>query len=203
MKIREIINKDIFTIANFITSLRVIFIIPLYLIFEWEKNLKITAPDDHTATYWLIIVLILIVMTDFFDGKIARGFNQKSKFGKYFDPFCDKIVIITGLLMLVIYKNFPVWIVVFLYLREFLAVYVGLFLFYKRDFQAESNFWGKIGVAVLAFSTLWYMMIPLLPQEGLYLHPEISLIPLILVQIIGIVSYGRKYWHIFFQLGKK
>lgn len=40
---------------------------------------------------WAVIVLAISGLTDFFDGKIARKFNQISALGKLLDPIADKL----------------------------------------------------------------------------------------------------------------
>ncbi|MBQ2694352.1 MAG: CDP-alcohol phosphatidyltransferase family protein [Clostridia bacterium] len=44
---------------------------------------------------WAVIVLAISGLTDFFDGKIARKFNQISALGKLLDPIADKLSQIT------------------------------------------------------------------------------------------------------------
>ncbi len=43
---------------------------------------------------------VAIMLTDFFDGYIARTFNITSRFGQFLDPVADKIVVATALLLL-------------------------------------------------------------------------------------------------------
>lgn len=44
---------------------------------------------------WSVLVLALSGLSDFFDGKIARKFNQISELGKMLDPIADKLTQIT------------------------------------------------------------------------------------------------------------
>lgn len=48
---------------------------------------------------WAVIVLAISGLTDFFDGKIARKFNQISALGKLLDPIADKLSQITIAIM--------------------------------------------------------------------------------------------------------
>ncbi|MBE6793126.1 MAG: CDP-alcohol phosphatidyltransferase family protein, partial [Ruminococcaceae bacterium] len=41
--------------------------------------------------WWSVAVLVLSGATDWFDGVIARKFNQISEAGKYLDPAADKL----------------------------------------------------------------------------------------------------------------
>ncbi len=46
-------------------------------------------------------VFVLAGVTDFFDGYIARRFDQRSALGRFLDPVADKLVVAAALLMMV------------------------------------------------------------------------------------------------------
>lgn len=51
---------------------------------------------------WLgLAVLVLAGLTDFFDGYVARAWEQQSNLGKFLDPIADKLLVSALLLMLV------------------------------------------------------------------------------------------------------
>ena len=73
-------------IPNFLTFLR-LFAAPvliLYLIID----------QSFSGKYFGLIIFILIILTDFFDGYLARKFNTESNIGRVFDPIADKIMVI-------------------------------------------------------------------------------------------------------------
>ena len=49
-------------------------------------------------------VFLLCGVTDWLDGYIARNYKQISRFGAFFDPFADKLVIISSL-VLILYEQ--------------------------------------------------------------------------------------------------
>ncbi len=49
---------------------------------------------SETAKFIGMLVFIAIIATDFFDGYLARRFNNVSNLGKIFDPIADKMIII-------------------------------------------------------------------------------------------------------------
>lgn len=73
-------------------------------------------PTLHmVAVYWLFIFAII---TDNLDGRLARRWNAKSDFGVVFDPLCDKILVLS--LILLIYPFHIVWapLLVILFVRD-------------------------------------------------------------------------------------
>lgn len=73
-----------FNLANILTMGRIA-AIPFLI-----ALLFITSP----VAIWLALVLyICIALTDWFDGWVARRFNQMSEFGRFLDPIADKILV--------------------------------------------------------------------------------------------------------------
>jgi len=70
-------KKENLTVPNFLSLSRVLFI-PLLLFFV-NNDMRLA----FTIGY------ILVALTDFFDGKIARKFNQCTEIGKVMDSYCD------------------------------------------------------------------------------------------------------------------
>ena len=73
-------------IPNFLTFLRLFAapILILYLIID----------QSFSGKYFGLIIFFFIILTDFFDGYLARKFNTESNIGKVFDPIADKIMVI-------------------------------------------------------------------------------------------------------------
>jgi CDP-diacylglycerol--glycerol-3-phosphate 3-phosphatidyltransferase/cardiolipin synthase len=85
-------------------------------------------------------------VTDFFDGYLARAWQQQSPLGKMLDPIADKLLIGTAILMLVFNKRidgWAVWAALIILSREMLVS--GL-----REFLAELNAHKAVRVSILA-----------------------------------------------------
>ena len=95
-------------LPNYITSIRLIFTIPLIIFLEKNNILFV----------WIIIIFGAI--TDYLDGYIARKFKLKTKIGAILDPLADKIFIIIPLIWLSKYEIIPFWSLSILLIREFL-----------------------------------------------------------------------------------
>ena len=152
MKAKYFFQENIFTISNFITILR-IFILPFVVYFMYlEYN-----TGDSAYRYHQLIFLLVIMLSDFFDGFLARTFNQVSKFGQFLDPVADKICILCMGFYLVNYKDFPLWMLVISLCRELFFIITATFLFYRRDVVVKSNILGKISVLFMALSAIVYL----------------------------------------------
>ena len=59
-------------------------------------------PLDGPTRNWLATVLFIVVaLTDWLDGWLARRMNQTSSFGAFLDPVADKFLVCAALLVLV------------------------------------------------------------------------------------------------------
>ena len=95
-------------LPNYITSIRLIFTIPLIIFLETNNLLFV----------WIIILFGGI--TDYLDGYIARKFKLKSKIGAILDPLADKVFTIIPFIWLSKYEVIPFWSLSILLIREFL-----------------------------------------------------------------------------------
>ena len=52
-----------------------------------------------------LIIFIICSLSDFFDGYLARKFNQESSLGKLLDPIADKILLCSAILAIILITN--------------------------------------------------------------------------------------------------
>lgn len=91
------------TLANRVTLLRIA-LIPLIIVFLYFGLNGLAA-----------ITFVLLSLSDYIDGYIARRFNQVSDVGKILDPLADKILVMTALIMLLSQgKADPIPVILFL-----------------------------------------------------------------------------------------
>ena len=69
--------------------------------------------------YFAGLVFVIASVTDFFDGFIARSWNQMTKLGGILDPLADKMLMLAGLLGLMVIERADVWAVFLILTREF------------------------------------------------------------------------------------
>ncbi|MEM8822998.1 MAG: CDP-diacylglycerol--glycerol-3-phosphate 3-phosphatidyltransferase [Pseudomonadota bacterium] len=89
------------------------------------------------ADWFALILFVTAAITDWFDGWIAREFNQTSRFGAMLDPIADKAMVVIALLVITGFSGMNPWILlpatIILFrevfvsgLREFLGATAGL-----------------------------------------------------------------------------
>ena len=76
-----------------------------------------------TAHLWAFILFVLGAITDYFDGWIARQYKMESAFGRWIDPFNDKILILAPMAAFASLKFYSIWWVVPIFLREILVTF--------------------------------------------------------------------------------
>ncbi len=69
--------------------------------------------------YFAAFLFVLASITDFFDGYIARKFNQITQLGKILDPLADKMLTLAGFLGLMVLGRANPWAVYLILTREF------------------------------------------------------------------------------------
>ena len=100
-------SSSVISVPNALTFLRFLGI-PLFIYLT--LNLK--------ADGWAIAVLAIGGATDYFDGKLARAWNQTSRFGELADPAIDRLYILAILIVFLIRDIIPTWMIVIIVGRD-------------------------------------------------------------------------------------
>jgi len=64
------------------------------------------------------VVFVLVSITDWLDGYIARKWEKVTPLGKFLDPLADKLLIVTAFIMLIELGRVPAWGVAAIVARE-------------------------------------------------------------------------------------
>ncbi len=97
---------------------------------------------DHNPSWLTFTLGWAMGATDFFDGKLARN-AAPTKFGAFFDPLADKLVVLLAGFALVEIDRFPLWPMVIILVRE-----VGI--------QGYRSYWSRQGLAIPARKSAKY-----------------------------------------------
>ncbi|MDY6967327.1 MAG: CDP-alcohol phosphatidyltransferase family protein [Spirochaetota bacterium] len=191
MNTNDLFSDKIYTVSNLLTIIRIL-LVPFFGYFLYLEDITGMVKYDYLA----LMIIVLIIITDYFDGYIARLLNQVSKLGQFLDPIADKIACTTGLFLLHIYKEFPLWIVILLVLRDLYAIIGGAFLFSKIDIQVKPNLAGKLMVTSIALTGLVYIWSPSYNFHGLTLQ-LISVILFAFFLVISTVISFKTYLKVY------
>ena len=98
MTVRELFTYRILTISNLLSLSRVLGIPAMWYILAHPH-------DIVSLRLYTALTLAFMTATDYLDGYLARKLGQETPLGQYLDPIADKIVIIAGLFLLVVYRD--------------------------------------------------------------------------------------------------
>ncbi len=93
--------------------------------------------------YFACIVFAIAALTDFFDGYIARMWNQTTKLGSIIDPLADKMLILAAFLGLLLTQRADPWIIYIILVREFFITGFRVIMI-SEQFDVSASFAGKI-----------------------------------------------------------
>lgn len=111
--------------------------------------------------YMLIAVIIMIcaALTDLFDGKIARKYNQVSNLGKLLDPIADKLsqVAIVIVLIVTYWDNAIRYLFMFFIAKEVIMIIGGAVLLSLGMRPTAAEIWGKVATNVFYIGMIFIL----------------------------------------------
>lgn len=124
-------------IPNFLTSIRILLVIPLVVLLLRER-------------FGLAMLLMVLAgLTDWFDGYLARRHNWQTRLGSILDPLADKLLVVTTVLALGWLGLVPLWLVVAVLVRDLVIVMGGVAYHMLVGHVAVEPTWiSKINTAV-------------------------------------------------------
>jgi cardiolipin synthase len=85
-----------FTLANEITMLRLILIVPFIICMLNTSN----AVYGHIIRYAAFVLFLIMCISDYLDGYFARLKHEVSPLGTFLDPLADKLLMLTSCILL-------------------------------------------------------------------------------------------------------
>ena len=187
--------KDLFsnwkTIPNLLSFIRII-LIPFFGYYLLHDKLLIAA-----------IIIAVSGLTDLFDGKIARRFNQVSNLGKILDPIADKLTIITIAIILFIkfrqaddsmIRAFS-WVFLIFLLKDAVMVGGGAVMIALGIRPGAAEIYGKVATCV--FYGVMILVIAFGPSVGaltsLWTMPVWLTFTLVIISVIATLVAFASY----------
>ncbi|MBQ1243883.1 MAG: CDP-alcohol phosphatidyltransferase family protein [Clostridia bacterium] len=178
--------KDLFkgcwTIPNLLSLIRIL-LIPVFA-YLYYNDMKVEA----------VAVLAASGLSDMFDGKIARRFNQISALGKVLDPVADKLTQITIAVMLLLdFKdaenkmiNAFGWVFLVFLIKEAVMLIGGLVMLLLNIRPGAAEIYGKLATTV--FYVGMTLIIAIGPEVGALNELLGFQMPALLTGIIVVIS---------------
>ena len=187
--------KDLFsnwkTIPNLLSFIRII-LIPFFGYYLLHDKLLVAA-----------IIIAVSGLTDLFDGKIARRFNQVSNLGKILDPIADKLTIITIAIILFIkfrqaddsmIRAFS-WVFLIFLLKDAVMVVGGAVMIALGIRPGAAEIYGKVATCV--FYGVMILVIAFGPSVGaltsLWTMPVWLTFTLVIISVIATLVAFASY----------
>ncbi len=127
---------NVWTIPNVIGFVRLA-LIPFFLVL---------ALGSESGTDALPAILFAVISwSDYLDGIAARITGQYSRFGALLDPFVDRLLVVSGLVVCWNFELLPRWAIAVLVSRELLLLVLGQ-VAVRRGLEVTINWPGRLAV---------------------------------------------------------
>ncbi|MCA9497690.1 MAG: CDP-diacylglycerol--glycerol-3-phosphate 3-phosphatidyltransferase [Nitrospira sp.] len=170
-----IIGEVYLNLPNSLTLLRIL-LIPVFVWFFSESS-----PDRALAAG---LVFACAAFTDFLDGYLARKSGQITNLGKLLDPVADKLLVASGLILLVQFQRVAVWLAIVMIAREMIVTGARV-VAAKEGFVVPADSLGKFKVIGQIGGILCLIL------QGVWVHSEGPL---------ATIGTGLLYIALFFSL---
>ncbi|HVA40109.1 MAG TPA: CDP-alcohol phosphatidyltransferase family protein [Candidatus Binataceae bacterium] len=126
-------------LPNIITLCR-IGMIPIFLV--------LLSKDRFTAALY---VFVLAAVTDALDGAVARWFDIRTELGAILDPFADKLMLLSALVVLTFEHKLPVWLLIVSGMRDIVLMFGYLMISFAAGerFPVRPSIFGKMTTVLL------------------------------------------------------
>lgn len=179
-------RKDIFTIPNMLSYLRIA-LIPVFVV------LFCNAYSHNGVGYHIAAVAVLLFsgLTDMLDGKIARKFNQITELGKIVDPLADYLTQFAVVVCLAIEYWPLIPVIALLVIKEISMAVLGVVFLRKGKKLSGAQWYGKVTTVVF-----YAVMVVLLAVPHTIMSFECSTILIIISgtwMLFSFIMYVHQY----------
>jgi CDP-diacylglycerol--glycerol-3-phosphate 3-phosphatidyltransferase len=142
-------------LPNALTMLRLV-LVPVFVL------LLLVHPDDIVWRLAATVAFGVAILTDLFDGKLARRYNLVSDFGKLWDPIADKAL--TGAAFICLSAlgdlgGLPWWVTIVILVREWGITWMRAVMLKYEVMAAAAG--GKIKTLLQSIALLMFLPYPI------------------------------------------
>ncbi|MBN2878120.1 MAG: CDP-alcohol phosphatidyltransferase family protein [Clostridia bacterium] len=171
-----LLTKRNLNLPNILSIIRILMVGVLIMFFR------------HNMRFAAFLTFVAASATDALDGYIARKYNLITPLGKLLDPLADKLMLTTVLACMYFVKILPLWIVLIIFIKEFVQILGGFLLFHRKDTVVQSNIFGKLTTVFFAVS-----VVLLFWHEYVVPFDEYALLFTVAFAVLSLVQYFVKY----------
>ncbi|WP_084274196.1 CDP-diacylglycerol--glycerol-3-phosphate 3-phosphatidyltransferase [Mycoplasmopsis primatum] len=195
-------------LPNKLTILRIILFFPLLILTVLYWLLIKREYVDYNIAGRIILAFMLLIfigamVTDYFDGKIARSSNQITKFGKLWDPIADKLIVSTTLIALSSFGFIPIWITILFIARD-LVVDASRVVMAQNNISVAASKWGKIktltqtiAIIIVLIIAVGYDYTDIASYTHLLLQTDIKVIMIVAIYLINLPTIIALFFSLF------
>jgi CDP-diacylglycerol--glycerol-3-phosphate 3-phosphatidyltransferase len=143
-------------------------------------------------------VFLVAAFTDWLDGTIARKYKLITRFGTFFDPLADKLLILSMFFVLVDLEIIPLWVVLLILARELVVTDIRNACSTNKK-VVGANWMGKTKF-ILQTLLILYLQLVLYVQRA-NMPSAIFTIPIAYYATVGVTvvsllfAINFAYWH--------
>ncbi len=170
-------RSEWFLIPNLLSLSRILFVPPIGYFLR---------RGDSTATLWCVLLLVLAGVTDFLDGFLARRQRLTSELGLILDPLADKVLAVAIIVLLVPFRQLPVWLAIVILARDLLIMAGAGVLLRARGVTIPSQMAGKY---------MFFFVVMLIGSAIIRYDFGVQLLiyPVVALAAVSIVMYARSF----------
>ncbi len=123
---------------------------------------------ESWVAYFAGLIFVIASVTDFFDGFIAREWNQSSELGGILDPLADKMLIVGAFLALLTIGKISIWAVYIILIRELFISGLRITAI-SKGIDVSASWSGKVKTVTQMFAIGFLLMDWIFATELLWL----------------------------------
>lgn len=146
-------------LPNALTVLRLV-LVPVFIV------LMLMNPDSGLG--WRLagtIAFAVAILTDFFDGRLARRYDLVSDFGKIWDPIADKALTGAAFILLSVFGELPWWVTIVILVREWGITWMRVVMLKYAVMAAAPA--GKAKTFIQSIALLMFLPYPIRQTIGI------------------------------------